>query len=167
MPQKHQEPGYTLLELIVVIFLIGTVMFFSVPRFQAAVLPDPAKAASRYILTVVPQLKERAVREKTVFTLHISMEDNAFWISDPAMTEEDRENAMQQGYELPESVRILDVEYPGNIKLSSGQADLRFYPQGHSDQAWIHLENDEGEQSSLLVQTFLPKVKLIQEYIGF
>jgi Tfp pilus assembly protein FimT len=148
----------------VVIALISIMLLFSIPRFQGAVLTDSTKQVSRWIMAKVQSLKGRAVQDQKTYILHVGLDSNKMWITQASMSEEEREAAESEGFEIPGDVRVLDVEYPEKGKVSIGRADIWFHKQGYSDKALIHIENDDGEQWSYLIEPFLPQVKLYQEY---
>jgi len=167
MPCSERIKGFTLIELIVVISLISIMLFFAIPRFQRSVLSDSTKDVSRWILLKIPYLKERAAREQKKYILHVSLESNKLWITHEAMPEEALQSAETNGYELPEDIKLLDVEYPDQEKLSAGQADIYFNEKGYSDKAIIHLENDDSEKLSFLIEPFLLRVRLFNRYAEF
>ena len=159
--------GYTLIELIVVTFLIGLMLFVAVPRLRDTVLSDNTKAVSRRIMVLVRHLKDRAVRDRLLYVLHVGIDTNKLWTTHEAMPEEELPDAAANGYELPDDVKVLDVDFPGNTKISTGQAEIFFYPQGYSDKALIHIANDDHRQFSFLIEPFLPVVGLYEEYVEF
>jgi prepilin-type N-terminal cleavage/methylation domain-containing protein len=163
---KHNN-GFTLIEIIVVIALISLMLFVAIPRFQGTVLLDNTKEVSRWIILKVRALKERAVLEQKLYVLHVSLDSNRLWVTHESMTQEELHNAELHGYELPSDVKVLDVEYPNEEKISVDQAEIRFYKKGYSDKALIHIENDDNEQLSFLIEPFLAKVKLYEKYAGF
>jgi len=160
------KDGFTLIELIVVISLISITLFFAIPRFRSTVLSDSTKLASRWLLAKTYTLKKKAVRNQRFYTLHVDIDSNKLWVSDESMSEEELENAVQTGYVLPDDIKLLDVEFPGNNKISGGQANIFFYKKGYSDKASIHIENDDSEQFTFLIEPFLSRAKLYEEYVG-
>jgi hypothetical protein len=83
------------------------------------------------------------------------------------MPEEALQSAETNGYKLPEDIKLLDVEYPDQEKISVGQADIYFNEKGYSDKAIIHLENDDNEKFSFLIEPFLLRVRLYNGYTEF
>ena len=83
------------------------------------------------------------------------------------MTEEELETAAQKGLALPDDIKVLDVEFPGRGKISYGDIEIFFYRQGYSDKALIHLEADDTQQVSLLIEPFLPSVRFYEKYAEF
>ncbi len=158
--------GFTLIELIVVVFLISIMLFFTMPRFQDAVLSDKTKKTSLWIIGKVRALKEKAVSDQKLYTLHVNLDADRLWITNESMSEEELQNAERQGYELPNDVKALDVEYPDKGKISASLADICFYKKGYSDKALIHIEDDD-KKLSFLIEPFLSGVKLYEKYAGF
>jgi len=167
MPGFERIKGFTLIELIVVISLISIMLFFAVPRFQSNVLSDSTKEVSRWILLKIPYIKESAAREQRRYILHVSLDSNKLWITHEAMLEEALQSAETNAYKLPEDIKLLDVEYPDQEKISVGQADIYFNEKGYSDKAIIHLENDDNEKFSFLIEPFLLRVRLYNSYAEF
>ena len=89
------------------------------------------------------------------------------WVTDELMSEEEMQNAEKQGFEFPDDINLVDVEYPGKDKILFGQADIYFYKKGYSDKALIHIEDSNNERLSFLIEPFLSKVRLYEEYVEF
>ena len=163
---RRHSKGYTLIEMIVVIALLGIMITFTVPRLHSALFLDDTDTASRWIIAKVQALREAAIQKQKQHILHIDMDTHRIWDTDESMSEENRENASLNAYVLPGNVRIVEVEFPIGGKISSGRADIRFYKTGHTDKALIHL--DDGErQLSFLIEPFLTKVKVFEKYASF
>lgn len=159
--------GFTLIELIVVMALISILLFFSLPRFQGTFVQDSSQKAVRWVLYTVKMLRQDALKYRKIFTLHVELGAGSMWVTDESMSEEDVENARQGAYEFPDHMEILDVELPDGEKTSYGRADVRFYPKGYSDRVIIHLRVNDDEQMSLLIEPFLPNIKIYDTYVGF
>ena len=164
---NKQSNGFTLIELIVVISLISIIIFVSVPRFHNKTLPDNTKKISRWIMVTSRHLKEKSFCDQKLYTMHIDMEGRQLWVTDESMSEEEVLKAGQKGFMVPDDVEVLDVEFPGNNKIISGLADIHFYTHGYSDMALIHIQDNDNNQLSFLIEPFLPKVKLYEKYLQF
>jgi len=159
--------GFTLIELIVVVALLSIVLVFTLPRFDHFLVSDPASKTSRWLIRTVKALKENAIREQKRYALHIDMDANTLWSSDASMTDEAVDQAASGGYRLPDGMRLLDVEYPTFGKVSTGRADLFFYPQGYSERALIHIENDDAEILTYSIEPFLAQIGIFEKYTGY
>jgi len=161
-----QNDGFTLLELMVVISLLGIMLALTVPRFHETLFLDESKTSSRWIIGKIQALKEAAVRNQKNYTLHIDLDSDRFWETDESMSPEAIETAAVNAESLPSGLRITDIEYPIHGKINSGQADIEFYRNGYSDKVFIHLQDGET-QVSYLIEPFLSEVSRYETYIGF
>lgn len=165
VPRKTK--GYTLIELIVVMVLIGLMTALAVPRFRYAVLTDNLKTTTRKLVGLAKGLRSEAVREHQTFVLHFDLESNRFWIDRAGMTEEERILAREKASSLPRGVRILDIWLMGKGKKMAGEAAIRFNKNGYVQQSVIHLGADDGREFTLVLSPFLRRVKVIENYVEF
>jgi len=165
MPQRRA--GYTLLELIVVMALIGIVFFFAVPRFEGSFFVDDAKQSSRWLIGKVQSLKESAIREQKQYSLHFDLDSGRIWETNESMSAEDIDSeALNNSYSLPDDMRIIDIEYPQKGKIVAGPAEIIFYKAGYTDKALVHMQ--EGDlYLSFLIEPFLSKVQFFESYASF
>jgi prepilin-type N-terminal cleavage/methylation domain-containing protein len=163
---NRQSRGFTLLELIVVISLMGIMLMLAVPRFHETLFLNESKTGSRWIIGKVQALKEAAVRNQKNYTLHIDLDSERFWETDESMPPEAIESAVANAAALPSGLKITDIEYPIRGKINSGQAEITFYKNGYSDKVFIHLQDGEA-QVSYLIEPFLSEVSRYETYVGF
>jgi len=165
---KWSREGFTLIELIVVISLISIMLFLSVPRFSYFFTSDDTARTLRWLIVKIKLLKTSAVKEQKMYTLHADMDSGLLWISNESMeTEEDKAAAMEQGFTLPDDVKLADVEFPNTGKIPAGTADISFYKRGFSDRAIIHIESAGDKTKSLLVEPFLSTVRVHDTYKSY
>jgi len=62
--------GFTLIELAVVIALLGLFLGLTIPRFQYYLVADDLKATTRKIVGLVREVRNEAIREQRVYTIH-------------------------------------------------------------------------------------------------
>lgn len=160
------ESGFTLLELIVVITLLGIMLVFTVPRFQDTLFLDESKKSARWIIGKVRALKEAAIRNQANYSLHIDLDTQRYWETNESMPAEAIESAPLDAAPLPGDLKIADVEYPNRGKIHSGQADITFYKTGYTDKLLIHFQND-ADYVSFLIEPFLSEVTVYDTYASF
>ncbi len=158
--------GFTLIEIAVVILLISIMLLVALPRLPDSPLTDQTRKTKRWMILKAQDLKESAVRDQKTYTLHVGLESKRLWVTRADMSEEDREKAEKKAYKLGEDLKVIDVEYPGERKVESGQADISFFAKGYSDRAIIHMA-DADTRFSFQIEPFLSNVKMRDGYAGF
>ena len=146
--------GFTLLELIVVMALMGIVFFFAIPRFEKSFFLDDAKQGARWLIGKLQGLREEAQRTRRLYVLNIDFEARRVWHTTEAMTLEELDLAMRRAQPVPGGARVVAVEFPPDVRIAAGRAEIRFYGDGHSDKALIHLQHGDA-YSSFLLEPFL------------
>lgn len=164
--QFPQNSGFTLIELIVVIALMGLMLFFSLPRLQNNPFLNDTKKSSRWLISKVQTLKESAMRDQKRYTLHFDLDSGRVWETNEAMSPEDIESAVMDSYALPDDLRIIDIEYPSKGKIYSGRAEITFYKAGYTNKALVHMQDDDT-YLSFLIEPFLSEVQFFEKYANF
>ena len=164
--QFPRNSGFTLIELIVVVALLGLMLFFSLPRLQNNPFLDDTKKSSRWMIGKIQNLKEIAIRDQKQYTLHFDLDSGRMWETHESMSPENIEDAILESYQLPDNARIIDIEYPTKGKIYTGQAEINFYQAGHSDKALVHMQDGDTDLS-FLIEPFLFDVQFFEKYAGF
>ena len=161
------QDGFTLIELIVVISLMGLMLFFTLPRLGENPFLDGSKQSSRWLIGKVQTLKESAIRKQKQHSLHFDLDSGLIWETNESMSIEDIEDAaLNSSYSLPDDLRIIDIEYPQKGKIYSGLAEITFYKAGYTDKVLVHMQ--EGDSYlSFLIEPFLANVQFFDVYTGF
>jgi prepilin-type N-terminal cleavage/methylation domain-containing protein len=163
---ERRRTGYTLFELIVVMALIGIVFFFAVPRFEGSFFFDDDKQSSRWLIGKLQALREEALRTRRRQVLHVDVETNRLWETSESMTSEQVDGAIRRAQRLPGGALVVSVEFPGMERVYAGRTEIRFFGDGHSDRALIHLRHTD-RFTSFLLEPFLSQVKIFDELVGF
>jgi len=161
-----QAEGFTLIELIVVIALMGLMLFFSLPRLQNNPFLNDTKKSSRWLISKVQTLRESAIRDQKRYTLHFDLDSGRVWETHESMSPEEIESAVMDSYALPEDLRIIDIEYPSEGKIYSGQAEIIFNKAGYTNKALVHMQ-DGDTYLSFLIEPFLSSIEFFEKYASF
>ena len=159
--------GYTLIELIVVLVLIGLVLTLAAPRLRNALLTDNLKGAARKLIGIISNLRNEAIREQRDYFLHFDLNANRFWVSYGSMTDEERTVAREEGSNLPVDIHVDDVWIMDEGKIVEGDVRIRFTRRGYTQKSAIHLSSEDGRKLTLVLSPFLGKVKVIDKYLEF
>ena len=167
-PMPKNTKGYTLIELVVVIILLGLVFSITAPRFRDALLTDNLKSATRKLVGRINELRTDAVQEQSNPVLFFDLDANMYWHGFADMTGEERDDLRDRNAtHLPEGVRITDISFSDKEKKLAGEVPIRFNKRGYVRQCAIHLESNDGREFTIVLRTFLPGVKIFEKYVEF
>jgi len=162
MAELKLSEGYTILELIVVMVILGISLHFIMPSLKK---PNSVKAVARRVITMAGHLRCLAVRTQQQQTLSFDPGGFKVSISNDTDTEMlDADERSKQTIPIPDDV-IIEASYPNGDTQSSG--DIHFYPTGYANPVAIHLTKDEYDYLTLVVEPFLSKVRIYDEYWEF
>lgn len=167
--RQHTIQGFTLIELMVVMLLISIILAVAIPRFEGGWMQDPIKKVSRKMISTVRNVRSKTVQTQKQHSLIVDFDSQQLYVVTETMDPEATPGTTTTTgkFKLPESVTLVDVQYPNSEPISTGNASIHFYPAGYSDYAMIHMENDSEERFTYVIQPLLPKVKLYQRWIEF
>jgi prepilin-type N-terminal cleavage/methylation domain-containing protein len=158
---KH---GYTLIELSLVIFLLGLMLFLAVPKVRDGLINDALSASVRRTIGVVRALRADSVREQVDYVLQLDFKNNAFWTYSLDMTPEKQQERKEAAYHFPAGVKIADIDQPGLGKKTDGEATVKFYKQGYIQPTVIHLAR-EDRFATIVLAPFLSTIKIYEKYV--
>ena len=156
--------GYTLIELIVVIVLLGLMFGLVVPKFRQAVISDSLDATSLRIIGLVEDLRQRAISDQISYVLHFDLRGKELWAFASDATAEEQEAARERAYRLPVDVVIEDIWSWSRGKIYD-EPTIQFSKKGYIEQSMIHLQSDDGRQLSLELTPFLGSIKIHDGYV--
>jgi Tfp pilus assembly protein FimT len=150
---------------MVVMLLISIVLAVVIPRFDGGPLQDPNKKLSRWMINTVRQLRASSIQKQRVQILVVDLSGQRMWITHEKMSDEEQIAAADKGFRIDKSMQIVDVQYPDRAPINNDTAEIRFYPAGYSDRVLIHIENDDAERLTYVLEPLLPKLKIVEEWI--
>ena len=162
---RHSK-GFTLIELIVVLVLLGIMFGITVPKFRQAILSDSLDSTSLRLIGLVQNLRERAISDQVSYLLHFDIQEKKFWAFAGNASEEDQESARLRAYKLPDGVEIQDIWSWGSGRNYS-EGVIRFSRKGYIEQSMIHLQSEDGREVSLELTPFLGSIKIHEGYVDF
>ncbi len=167
---KMSSRGFTLLELVVVVALIGIMLVVSVPTLQNTLIDDQLKATSRKIIGLIRGVRELAVREQQPYFLSIDRNQNRIWYEKDTEIEvtekaEDEENTGdRQELNIPDDIRISEIWTRSEGEYSDDQSRIWVNRKGYMDQTVLHLRDEDDNVISLHFSPFLGSVTIYDEY---
>jgi prepilin-type N-terminal cleavage/methylation domain-containing protein len=142
-------PGFTLLEIAVVIFIMALIMTIAIPYFGGLHAAE-LRSQARRLAGRANYLYDESAAQKLVLRLTFDLDTNSYFVSrlDPyaAKPAFAPEHGPAGGrFVLPQGVRLRDVSVEGIGTLRHGVVSSFFYPQGYVDATVVHLADDAGQ----------------------
>ena len=161
-PRYLGKCGFTLLELVLVIFLIGLIAGLVLPFVFSTLDRVKLQSEARQMASALQFARSEAITKKTLLTFNANIDKNQYWLAIP------KYNKVTQLKFLDESVQIK--EYQGTEEtLSVGTFIINFYPRGNSSAGTIYLQ-PSIKQNKVPVYAIIidpitgkPKVELLEE----
>lgn len=166
----HHMAGFSLVELVVVLFIISTMLFVAIPHFGGSGILRSGNENQALVL-LIQSLKRSAVKEGRDFLLHLDVVDGRAWASVDAGgqgTGEAAAGTVDNGRASKPllNLSLQGVEILNQSDLEPTDAVIRFYGQGYSDMALILM--GEGDQAvTLEISPFLWDVEIVQGHGSF
>lgn len=149
--------GFSLLELIVVMAILGIITGMVVPIFATAFAGIQLRNARSNFLSVLYHTQERAVAESREFRMFLDTKENAFWVEYVAEMEDD-EKIFEPVTEdfglkqvLPPYLKFERIRAPKDRKHNAHY--IGCYPNGACDRATIILQDIRSRESRFEIKT--------------
>jgi len=155
--QNHSAAGFTLIEIMVVIAIIGLVAAMGMPSIIRSVQKEGMRKALSDVQDVCFTARQRAIvgRQKTAVVIHPA--EGSFAVDGAAAGSSNQGKVAAAT--LPDSIRFAMVDIFRQDYLESDWARIFFYPDGTCDEAVIVLlGRGESEKITLDYATGMPVV---------
>ena len=155
--------GFTLLEMIIVMFLLVAMLGIVIPRVN---LGDDLASTGRKLIGGLRTLQGIAMSTQKPVKLYLDLDQNQYW----AMTIEGKEEkslpdaAWAMPRMLPETIRLADAS-SGSIKRTAGRLDLMLYPNGRIDEAVLHLVDAGNNVLAIVIESATGAIRTSDERI--
>lgn len=160
------EKGFTLIELIVVVWIVGLTFFLALPAFQGWLSGDGIRETRRHMAGLSRELRYQAVREYADYVLSVDLTERKISSFRKDDSPEARERARNKAWSLPGGVTIRDLEFRDGGKIVEGEALILFFKNGMVDPSVFHFREKERELS-LLLEPFLGELRVFDRYVSY
>ncbi|BCA52905.1 hypothetical protein W02_00450 [Nitrospira sp. KM1] len=157
--------GFTLLEIIIVLFLLGGMLSIIIPRIGAS---GNLGAAGRKFIALFRTLQDLSMSQQKTVRLYLDLDRGQYW---PMLIDGNQEKIpldpepmWQKPFDFPDAIRIADLQV-GQTKSSAGRVDVYFYPNGRIDPAILHLVNDDNHVLGFRVDPVSSDISLTDQRI--
>lgn len=163
----RSERAFTLIEILVVMFLIGSVLAIAVPKFMD-IADVNIKSASRQLTGTIKYLYNEAVFKKNVYRLVFDLDNEEYWVEymDGNQFREVIDPLIERK-KLPSGIYFEDIYTERTAgKVDTGnQVFLLFLPTGFVDFGVIHLEADSENYYTIATKPYTGGTRVFDEYV--
>lgn len=158
-------PGFTLLEIAVVIFIMGLIMTLAIPYlggFHGAQL----KSEARRLAGRANYLYDEASTEKVIYRITFDLDHNGYYVTrmdpyGPVPKFLPYRGTWGDEVVMPPGLILRDVSVAGIGGAKAGSISCQFYPEGYVDATVIHLANVSGQVMTLSLNPLTGNVSIV------
>ena len=160
---RWSPAGFTLIEMIIVLFLLAGVLAIVIPRI---VVGADLSATGRKFIGGIRSLQGLAATVQKPVKLYVDLDQGTYW----AMVLEGKEEkapldaAWAEPRTLPSPIRFTDISM-GQTKRVSGRIDLSFFPSGRIDPVVVHLTDGSNNVLAIAVEPVTGAIRTSDERI--
>ncbi len=150
--------GFTLLELLIVITILGCLFGIVIPRFRGALESARLESVAETIAGAAMLARSEAIAAGEVRILYWDNATAAVGIQAPAVISKRGAGRIGDGYSEGNNERTISREF--HVHWSSKA--VQFYPNGTAEGAWIELENIQRSKIRIEIgkhRTTIGKIK--------
>ncbi len=158
--------GFTFIELIVILFILSFTLLIVLPNFKNILPGTHLSSSARYIAAQVSWLYQEAGLSGKKCRLNFDLEKDAYWVAKETVDGkmEKLAGSLQEVKKLLPGVSFRDIVTEIR-KVDEGETYIDFSPYGFVEPVIIHLVNSQGEELSIIVNSFTGRAGIHEGYV--
>jgi general secretion pathway protein H len=157
--------GFTLLEIVVVLFIIGLLLLLIYPKIQT-LTENGLQSASRHLVGTIQYLYHESMANRQIRRLSYDLQGRAYQVQAiNSVGESATPASIGSRVPLPQGVAFQDVVTLRQGKVTEGEAFTQFYPAGLVEKTVIHLTDQDQRVFTLDINPLTGRVKVYEGYI--
>ena len=157
------EQGFTLLEFVVVILILGIVFGVALPRLFRGADAEPLRLSSTQLAETIRRVRVHAVSGGQLLRIRFTLPEGK-WVVEGMDAEGNwlkLANSPVKNGRISEEVRLRQVSIGGRQAASRGDVFLRFFPSGETEKAALYLIDRALKERTLSVHPFYNHVEIL------
>ena len=163
----RSDDGYTLIELVVVLIIVGVILSITFPRVLNQFFYTNLESGARRLSGSISYTQHLAVTKGISHRIYYNLEDGSYWIKEVSTTEDNvelNEGIVDKKANLPEGVIFLDITTPRGKMSNTGISYTEFLPKGTGESSAIHIASGEGKVITVEVKGYMVRPRLKDGY---
>ncbi|MFK5954605.1 MAG: type II secretion system protein [Desulfobacterium sp.] len=168
----RNNQGFTLIELVTVMAVMGIVLFFTLPRFDAFNPFGASMTPTGKLLLLIEQLKSQTLETQQDYLLKIDTATGQVWVTSSDLVSgigdiPEKESSPEPLISFSEDSSIEDVTIISRTMDEEGDGDeitIRFSGNGYSNQVFIYIQEDDRDLT-VAIEPFLPRAQLLEGHV--
>lgn len=154
--------GFTLLEIVLVVAILGLVVSLALPRLPDMTGARIEKAARKFAMTI-ELTRTRAVSLRRFYRVDMDLDSGgvsvAYFGPEGTYIEDDSIKPYETG-----DIRILDVVTSIEGKVVEGTGRIHISPRGFTEPSLIHIQDDKGRNLTISPSLASGRVLILEGY---
>ena len=162
----RKTEGFTLIEILVVMVILGGLLFVAVPKFREFTDIN-LKSASRNLSGTIKYLYNESIFKKNIYKLAFDIDNGEYWVEfmqDNQFVEST--DPVLKRRRLPDGIHFEDIfTERTQQKVDSGnEAFILFLPNGFVDYAVIHIGTSRDNSFTIETKPYTGGTKIYDQY---
>ncbi len=150
--------GFTLLELLIVIAIMGIFIAAAIPSFKGTYKSFKVDTATSQLASAINYTRQKAILERVKCRLNFDYNRTGYWLT----IEQDPVN--YPNYYLPVKTLGKNIHYLAEgVSINSYSDFITFYPDGKVDKDTLTLRNEGLDEYTLHIGRRINCVKITQK----
>jgi prepilin-type N-terminal cleavage/methylation domain-containing protein len=159
---RRTGKGFTLIELVVVVAIIGMLLASVAIRFDSLTVSARLRASAREIASTIGLAHSRASSTGRAQTLVFDTDNQQYWID--SSSEEGDASESPRIRSLYRSIAFKDIQVGEELYGERGTLSIEISPLGVTSACMIHLEAEGGGEMTLEVCPLTGSVRFYDGY---
>ncbi len=161
---RASRHGFTLIELMIVIVIIGITLGYVGPRIYGGLSSSGMERASRDISAMLQLARSWAITQHRVYLVRFDLERNQVAVYERPETSGVLPDPLKER-RLPEGVRIRSIRSAYQPSVQEGSLDLRITAEGVVEQGLIYLEDGHDRIYTLEIKPFTGTLRVYDSLV--
>lgn len=139
--------GYTLIELIIVLAIVGTVISISVPFVSSFLFRANLESSAEDIVSTLRWARRLAITKRKEYRVIFNPQRGKYWLEDKEGNIEGERHSLQENIVFADPELNKMQEEDGIVEFDNpDDSGFSFYPQGTAESGSIYLRGKESER---------------------